>query len=458
MQDTPAETPSGPPPGRTVRPEPDRPHRPGLFLPLAALLLTLSSLVLGVVFTTAVSADADSRTLFSLTNTLATLTELVVIGLGIASLVVTATALRARRTPWEPAVSDLCTAIALIILSLPVNLLPFGYDQLEPVFAVVATLGAVAAFVGLVFFLVAAARRRYASTGQLVSSLLVILTALITGAFSTGLLDPVTQALLPWFGLSASAVLTVLALVAVTLRWMDRRTTPPTHSSMDPAPASGRVPADTTLHTLAGLRLLGTPAALLVIMLAVFQGTEGFVLVGVACLLALAALVSAVLEARRRTHPRRTLDAVGAVLVPLAVLLTPAAILVFSINDDSGGWGALVGLVIGGIASILLGLIGLVFTAVTAFSSRSGLHRTWAGRASAVATAATLVPAGLVLPLIADGGQILLPVALATALAGLVFGCIEVARHSAAPARPLSDGSVVNPYAAPHGQDQGQHR
>ena len=70
-----------------------------LLLPLAALLLALSSLVLGVVFTTAVTADADSRTLFSLTNTLATLMEMVVIGLGIASLVVTATALRARRTP-----------------------------------------------------------------------------------------------------------------------------------------------------------------------------------------------------------------------------------------------------------------------------------------------------------------------------------------------------------------------
>ena len=461
MQDTHTGTPSGTPSGRTARPEPDRPHRPhrpGLLLPLAALLLALSSLVLGVVFTTAVSADADSRMLFSLTNTLATLMEMVVIGLGIASLVVTATALRARRTPWEPAVADLCTAIALIILSLPVTILPFGYDQMEPIFTVVATLGAVAAFVGLVFFLVAAARRRYASTGQLVSSLLVILTALITGAFSTGLLDPVTQALLPWFGLSASAVLTVLALVAVVLRWMDRRNAPPASSPLDPAPASAQAPADTALRTLAGLRLLGTPAALLLIMLAVIQGTEGFVLLGVACLLALAALVAAVLEARRRTHPRRTLDAVGAVLVPLAVLLTPAAILVFSINDDSGGWGALLGLGIGGIASILLGLIGLVFTAVTAFSSRSALHRTWAGRASAVATAATLVPAGLVLPLIADGGQILLPVALATALAGLVFGCIEVARHSAAPARPLSDGSVVNPYAAPHDPGHGSHR
>ena len=401
MQDTPAETPSGPPPGRTVRPEPDRPHRPGLLLPCAALLLALSSLVLGIVFTTAVSADSDSRALFSLTNTLSTLTELVVIGLSVASLVVTATALRTRRTPWEPAVSDLCTGIALIILSLPLTLLPFGYDQMEPLFTVLATLAAVMAFAGLVFFLFAAARQRYAPTGQLVSALLVILTALTTGAFSTGLLDPVTKALGTWFGLTASAVLTVLALAAVILRWRERRNAPPAYSSKDPVPAAVQAPADTTLRTLAGLRLLGTPAALLLIMLAVFQGTEGFVLLGVACLLALAALVAAVLEARRRTHPRRTLDAVGAVLVPLAVLLTPAAILVFSINDDSGGWGALVGLVIGGIASILLGLIGLVFTAVTAFSSRSALHRTWAGRASAVATAATLIPAGLVLPLIA---------------------------------------------------------
>lgn len=156
MQDTHTGTPSRTPSGRTARPEPDRPHRPhrpGLLLPLAALLLALSSLVLGVVFTTAVTADADSRTLFSLTNTLATLMEMVVIGLGIASLVVTATALRARRTPWEPAVADLCTAIVLIILSLPVTILPFGYDQMEPIFTVVATLGAVAAFVGLVFFL-----------------------------------------------------------------------------------------------------------------------------------------------------------------------------------------------------------------------------------------------------------------------------------------------------------------
>ena len=429
-----------------------------LLLPLAALLLALSSLVLRVVFTTAVTADSDSRTLFSLTNTLATLMEMVVIGLGIASMVVTATALRTRRTPREPAVSDLCTGIALIILSLPLTLLPFGYDQREPLFTVLAALAAVTAFVGLVFFLVAAARQRYASTGQLVSDLLVILTALTTGAFSTGLLDPVTQALGTWFGLTTSAVLTVLALVAVFLRWRDRRNTPPARSSMDPAQASAQAPAGTTLRTLAGLRLLGTPAALLLIMLAVIQGTEGFVLLGVACLLALAALVAAVLEARRRTHPRRTLDAVGAVLVPLAVLLTPAAILVFSINDDSGGWGALVGLVIGGIASILLGLIGLVFTAVTAFSSRSALHRTWAGRVSAGATAATLIPAGLVLPLIAVGGQLLLPVALATVLAGLVFGCIEVARLSAAPARPRSDGSAVNPYAAPHDPGHGSHR
>lgn len=401
---------------------------------------------------------SDLQARIALINVISGLLSLVAAGLAVAVIVLGARSLTGRTAGagrWHETTGLSCVAAAGLVVCLPVHLLPLEAEGLMTLYTVVSGVAAVAALMGLVFVGLAL-RAAGRSPGDPVptrgplAAVLAAGTVLVLSLGSTGMFVALAGPSGAWLQPLVMAVSILLALASLVLAVLSRRVGPsaPAVGSPDEAPgaalnpyaqgagaaggASGGAGEDEHRGLLA-LRLLGTPAALSTVLLSVVFGdfVMGLLLLG--GVLALAAVIGAVVESRRRTDRRRWLDAVGEVLVPLALLVTPLAMLITGITSDSD-WAVLGALIWGGLLTVLVGLLGLIFTVVSAVGGR---HSSTAGAVSAVATAATFIPVALFVPMLsANAGAVMAVLAGLCLLVGLVAGGIAVARRQRSPASP----------------------
>lgn len=381
-------------------------------------------------------AFSDLLRIVSIVNTLLTLAGA---ALAVAAVILSATFLKQRGPgpgSWQETTGMTCVVVAALVVCLPFHVVVTEYEAIMALQTVTSAVAAVAALLGLMS-VVLAVRSRGQLPGQtgrtpaLLSTSLAAGSVLVLTVGSTGVFVPSGDAALSWIQPLVLIMATVMAVVSLVLAVRARRDGWAVSATEEPAAApvtrATRAPRTETDRGLLAARLLGTPAAILLLVLSlVFSEFLVDLMLG-AGLLAVTAIVAAVVEARRRTHGRRWLDAVGEVLVPGALLIIPIAMLLMSITDEYG-WGVLAGLVWGGLLSIFVGLIGLVFTVVSVLGGR---YQSPEGAVSALATALTFIPGAVTLSLIGAGNGA--PAAAVIAglllLVGLIAGGIAVAQR-----------------------------
>lgn len=383
---------------------------------------------------------APVETMISVLNVIVGLLTLVAAGLAVAVIVLGAVPL-ARRTPgaggWHETTGMGCVAAAVLVLCLPLHLLPFEPEPLMAVYTVASAIAVVAALMALVFVGLALqgpgqTPHRSGRARALLSTILAAGSVLVLSVSNTGMFIPLYGPSVPWIQSMVLVIVVVMALLSLVLAVLSRRGTaaPGVSEELPAAPSEHAPQTETETETdrgLLALRLLATPAAmaLLVLSLVFVQSLTGLMLVS--GLLALAAVIGAVVELRRRTDGHRWLDAVGEILVPGALLLPPLGVLIFSLVDDSG-WGVLAGMVWGWLLALVVGLLGLVFSVVSVIGGR---QESPIGAISALATAATFIPIALLVPLLSagNGAPVVAVVAGLFLLLGPVAGGLAVGQR-----------------------------
>lgn len=389
--------------------------------------------------------------LISIVNVTNLLLTLVAAGLAVAVIVLGAMSLKQRgpgSSGWHETTGMSCVAAAVLVLCPPFHVVVAEPEALMTLHLVTSAVAVLASVMGLVF--VGLALRgsgqshdhrdhptHHAPGRALLATVLAAGALMVLTVGSTGLFVPLDGPRLPWLQPLVLVVVTVMAVLGLVLAVRARRddgAVPAAEESgavaapqAPQAPQTVRAPQTETDRGLLAARLLGTPAAMLLLVLSLVFGEFVVGLMLVAGVAAVIAVIAAVVEARRRTDGRRWLDAIGEILVPGALLITPVAVLIMSITDETG-WGALAGLLWGGLLSILVGLIGLVFTVVSVIGGR---HESPISAISALATAATFIPVALLVPLLGagSGGPVVAVIAGLFLLVGLIASGIAVAQR-----------------------------